>query len=700
VNGVCNYNISSSGYSGFYTWEIQLVQAGFPLVQGHSYRLSFDVKADADRTFGVFLGENEGNWTNLIGVDRYNQNATTDWQTISLDFNAGCVFAYHKLSFELGSINTSMYFDNVMLIDLGPYQPSVGILGTSISGWDVDVDMLSTDGMHYTLSDFPLLSGIMKFRQDNMWCINWGNTTFPTGIGYLYGPDIPITNPGNYNITFNRETGEYSFSCVNNCTAFIGIIGSAVPPDYNWYSDVNMSTSDGITYTLQSYTFVDGEAKFRQDDSWDLNWGGASFPSGTASLGGLNIPVKAGNYNVTFNINTGEYSFSLPEIGILGSALTGWTDDIDMQTTDGIFYTLLNYTFTSGEVKFRQDNSWMINWGDYTFPTGYGYGNGPNIPVMEGNYNVTFNRMTGEYTFTATSCPNPGIRCPDNIYTGNSPGICGAYVFYPAAVALPNCGGEGITITQAAGLTSGSLFPVGTTTNTFLLTNSSGNSATCSFDVVVFDTEPPVIENLTTDPESIWPPNHKMVPVTVNYSISDNCSGTTNSQLWVMSNEPENGSGDGNTVTDWKVLDEHHVLLRAERSGTGTGREYYILIICWDESWNYTVQQVIVTVPHDMNLTKTKSTTKSSEIEAATENMPLKAKIWPNPGTEYFNLEVETSSDKNIELYLSDINGRLISVMNVLEKQYFRFGNDLKSGIYIATIRQGYYFKAIRIIKQ
>jgi hypothetical protein len=319
---------------------------------------------------------------------------------------------------------------------------------------------------------------------------------------------------------------------------------------------------------------------------------------------------------------------------------------------------------------------------------------------MEGNYNVTFNRMTGEYTFTATSCPNPGIRCPDNIYTGNSPGICGAYVFYPAAVALPNCGGEGITITQAAGLTSGSLFPVGTTTNTFLLTNSSGNSATCSFDVVVFDTEPPVIDNITADPESLWPPNHKMVPVTVDYSISDNCSGTTNSQLWVMSNEPENGSGDGNTVTDWKVLDEHHVLLRAERSGTGTGREYYILIICWDESWNYTVQQVIVTVPHDMNLTKTKSNTKSAEIEAATEIMPLKAKIWPNPGTEYFNLEVETSSDKNIELYLSDINGRLISVMNVLEKQYFRFGNDLKSGIYIATIRQGYYFKAIRIIKQ
>lgn len=47
--------------------------------------------------------------------------------------------------------------------------------------------------------------------------------------------------------------------------------------------------------------------------------------------------------------------------------------------------------------------------------------------------------------------------------------------------------------TQVAGLPSGSVFPVGTTTNTFEITDASGNTSTCSFDVTVTDVEPPVM---------------------------------------------------------------------------------------------------------------------------------------------------------------------------------------------------------------
>ncbi|MCB0455194.1 MAG: HYR domain-containing protein, partial [Aequorivita sp.] len=49
-----------------------------------------------------------------------------------------------------------------------------------------------------------------------------------------------------------------------------------------------------------------------------------------------------------------------------------------------------------------------------------------------------------------------------------------------------------IQVTQTAGLPSGSTFSVGTTTNTFVVTDASGNTATCSFDVTVNDTEAPV----------------------------------------------------------------------------------------------------------------------------------------------------------------------------------------------------------------
>ncbi|MFN8394955.1 MAG: HYR domain-containing protein [Bacteroidia bacterium] len=47
--------------------------------------------------------------------------------------------------------------------------------------------------------------------------------------------------------------------------------------------------------------------------------------------------------------------------------------------------------------------------------------------------------------------------------------------------------------TQTAGLASGAAFPVGTTTNTFRVTDASGNSATCSFTVTISDSELPTI---------------------------------------------------------------------------------------------------------------------------------------------------------------------------------------------------------------
>ncbi|WP_025741282.1 HYR domain-containing protein [Aquimarina pacifica] len=62
---------------------------------------------------------------------------------------------------------------------------------------------------------------------------------------------------------------------------------------------------------------------------------------------------------------------------------------------------------------------------------------------------------------------------------------------------LDNC--NGTTITQTAGLTSGSLFPVGTSTVEFTATDAAGNTSICSFDITVNDmTSPtPVCQDIT-----------------------------------------------------------------------------------------------------------------------------------------------------------------------------------------------------------
>ena len=88
-------------------------------------------------------------------------------------------------------------------------------------------------------------------------------------------------------------------------------------------------------------------------------------------------------------------------IGIIGS-FNNWSEDVFMNTTDGIIFTL-NYEFTSNEqVKFRQDGSWDINWGASSFPSGSGFQNGPNIPVDMGSYDISFNIQNGAYSFEST----------------------------------------------------------------------------------------------------------------------------------------------------------------------------------------------------------------------------------------------------------------------------------------------------------
>jgi hypothetical protein len=152
-----------------------------------------------------------------------------------------------------------------------------------------------------------------------------------------------------------------------------------------------------------------------------------------------------------------------------------------------------------------------------------------------------------------------------------------------------NCG------TVAVSQASGTFFPVGTTTVVVTGTRLDGTSDFCSFTVTVEDREFPVVSAATVDKPTLWPPNHQMELVTVNYTATDNCS--VNCVLSVTSNEPINGLGDGDIAPDWEVVDAHHVLLRSERSGKGEGRTYTITVTCTDPAGNTVVRTATVRVP-------------------------------------------------------------------------------------------------------
>jgi hypothetical protein len=120
--------------------------------------------------------------------------------------------------------------------------------------------------------------------------------------------------------------------------------------------------------------------------------------------------------------------------------------------------------------------------------------------------------------------------------------------------------------------------------------------------VKVVDTTPPQLL-LSVSPKILWSPNHQLVTITATLVATDTCDASPAIRLVsITSNEPDNGQGDGDTSQDVQGAlfgtDDRQFLLRAERSGGGSGRVYTVTYEAADDSGNVTVAQATVSVPH------------------------------------------------------------------------------------------------------
>lgn len=121
------------------------------------------------------------------------------------------------------------------------------------------------------------------------------------------------------------------------------------------------------------------------------------------------------------------------------------------------------------------------------------------------------------------------------------------------------------------------------------------------FEGYSYDNTPPVLR-LSADPIQLWPPNHRMVPVKVIVEVQDNQDPQPMvTLLSVQSNEADNGLGDGDAAEDIQGAsigtDDRDLSLRAERSGTGTGRVYTLTYQARDASGNVSTATVQIEVP-------------------------------------------------------------------------------------------------------
>ena len=194
----------------------------------------------------------------------------------------------------------------------------------------------------------------------------------------------------------------------------------------------------------------------------------------------------------------------------------------------------------------------------------------------------------GTASFTVVIGP-PTLDLPAD-FTVEATGPGGAVVTYTVSTS------PGATV--ACVPPSGATFPLGTTTVQCTATDTFNQTTTGAFSVTVADTTPPVVTSIVATPSNLWPPNHKMVAVSVAVTAQDAVDAAPVSRIvTVTSNQPINGPGDGNTASDWEIIGPLTLNLRAERAG-GADRLYSIEVVTTDFSGNSTTSTVVVSVAH------------------------------------------------------------------------------------------------------
>jgi uncharacterized protein (TIGR02145 family) len=242
----------------------------------------------------IFIGYYAG--ANEMGSNKlYIANSDTTGPLIYGDFETGKL-KFHADSVEAtGEVRTNERF-NVK------GAPGIDYALNTVT----DIDFANQKLKYRTIA---FTGGIATFvSQESAWMDTVGPCFEPCGMLSLIGE-------------FNEWQGDHIMT--RNAT------------DMNLWSTTIFFTSEDDGFPNDPDNVI--EVKFRENSSWDVNWGAVDFPSGTGTQGGPNIPVPLDDifdttiYYLTFNCSTGDYDFE---------NLSGYCPDSLTDARDGKKYAL------------------------------------------------------------------------------------------------------------------------------------------------------------------------------------------------------------------------------------------------------------------------------------------------------------------------------------------------------------------------
>lgn len=180
-----------------------------------------------------------------------------------------------------------------------------------------------------------------------------------------------------------------------------------VPGGYQGWNPGDNST---VIFSLKSnkkyegYLYIkDDNAEFKYTDgpSWTTNWGDDGA-NGTLEPNGANIKAGAkGVYKLNVDLVELKHTFVRTNWGLIGSATpNGWNSDQDMTYDIAKKTWSITLNLVAGEIKFRANDDWAINFGDDGANLVLEYG-GANIAIASaGNYTIELNLSGAKYKYT------------------------------------------------------------------------------------------------------------------------------------------------------------------------------------------------------------------------------------------------------------------------------------------------------------
>lgn len=180
---------------------------------------------------------------------------------------------------------------------------------------------------------------------------------------------------------------------MNNLTYTVGKPVLYMAGDANgWATNDYLAGDDGVHFTGYMYLNQNG-FKFCTQPEWKGTNYGANFDT-APDAGNITMTEEAGYYKVDVDLSAKTYTLiPITTIGIIGSASpNGWDSDVDMtyvpynaETKELGYWEAKDITLASGEIKFRANDDWAINWGGDTNDLTQG---GDNISVEAGTYDI------------------------------------------------------------------------------------------------------------------------------------------------------------------------------------------------------------------------------------------------------------------------------------------------------------------------